>query len=893
MTITAGSRLGPYEVLSPLGSGGMGEVYRARDGKLGREVAIKVLPQSFATDPERLARLEREARLLAAVNHPNIAAIYGMEDSTPAKALVLEIVEGPTLQDWLEKGAIPVAEALPIARQIARALEAAHEKGIVHRDLKPSNIKVDPQGTVKVLDFGLAKAFDRAPETTLDFLHSPTLVVTTQPGVICGTAAYMSPEQARGKAADKRADIWAFGVVLFEMLTGRRLFDGETASDTLAAVLRQPIDWEALPRDTPPAVRRLLRRCLDRDPANRLRDIGDARLEIEAEALRDEEGTTAPGGAHPGSGAAGWIAAAALGLAALLLAVLRLGRPVPGSPALHTVILPPEGSELVSTWVEAGPVEVSPDGSRLVFAARTGEGPVRLWVRSLSEPSAHALPGTEGGSRPFWSPDGRFVGFSTYGKLKRIDAGGGPVFTLATVTEFGRGGTWNRDGVILFSPDARGPISRISASGGKTEPATFSQAREATHRYPTFLPDGKHFLYLVRHGGAGAGTEPELRVGSLDSRDSRLVLNVASNAVYSAGHLLYVREGALVAQEFDLASLSVRGEPITIASDVLMDERFSRGVFSASQNGVLVYQTGKTDTTTTLRWVDRSGKVLGTVGEPAPFLFGGDPEISPDGRRATGTIVDLQTGNSDIWMIDLASGTRRRFTTGRGDRFAAVWSWDGARVAFNATHPGSPGYDLISKSTSGAGPEELLVSNPVEFQYPCGYSPDGRYFLYQARHAGSGDDLWALPLFGDRKPLPVAATPALEQIGQISPDGRFVAYMSDESGRFEIYAAPFPGPGGRWQVSQNGGVEPRWRGDGRELFFFAPDNRLMAAEVRSAGNTVDVGAIAPLFQARTMSYHFRYDVAKAGDRFLVASETPRGLAPITLVTNWTEGLRKP
>jgi Tol biopolymer transport system component len=432
----------------------------------------------------------------------------------------------------------------------------------------------------------------------------------------------------------------------------------------------------------------------------------------------------------------------------------------------------------------------------------------------------------------------------------------------------------------------------VSANGGKVTEATVYGPTDATHRYPYFLPDGRHFLYLVRKGsGAGRGRDPEIRVGSLDSKDSKLVLNVASNVVYASGHLLYVREGALVAQEFDLDRLAAKGEPVTLVPDVLMDERFSRGVFSASSNGVLVYQTGKGETLSALRWLDRSGATVGTVGEPALFFNGGDPEISPDGKRAAASIVDLRTGQTDVWMIDLATGTRRRFTTGAGSKEWCAWSPDGVRVAHSISNPRGTGYDIVLKPISGSEPEVMLVSDPVEFQAPLGFSPDGNFFLYSKRK-NERDDLWLLSLTGDRKTRPFLATPALEPIARFSPNGRYVAYQSDETGRFEIYVTTFPGQGGRSQISQNGGVEPRWSGDGKELFYFAPDNRLMAAQIKADGTSFDVGVIQPLFQARAMGFTYRYDVANDGKRFLVVGGVPQDLSPITVLTNWTAELTK-
>jgi Tol biopolymer transport system component len=644
---------------------------------------------------------------------------------------------------------------------------------------------------------------------------------------------------------------------------------------------------------SPPALDHVVKKSLAKDPEDRWQNAADLGSELKWIAEGGSQvGIPAPVVTRRRSRERlGWIVAAALLLATIGLAVRLFIRPAPVATVLRASILPPDGSEFVSTWIDAGPVEISPDGERVVFTARKGESPNLLWVRKLSESTARPLAGTEGAQRPFWSPDGRHIGFFSDRFFKKIDVDGGPVFTLAPGTE-SRGGTWNRDGVILFTPSARGPVLRVSANGGKVTEATVYGPTDATHRYPHFLPDGRHFFYLVRRGsGAGRGSNPEIRVGSLDSKDSKLVLNVASNAVYASGHLLYVREGALVAQEFDVDRLAVKGEPVTLVPDVLMDERFSRGVFSASSNGVLVYQTGKGQTLSALRWLDRSGAILETVGEPALFFNGGDPEISPDGRRATTSIVDLRTGQTDIWIVDLATGTRRRFTTGPGSKEWCAWSPDGARVAHSVSNPRGTGYDIVLKPTSGSEPEVTLVSDPVEFQAPLGFSPDGNSFLYSKRK-NERDDLWVLPLTGDRAPRPFLATPALEPIARFSPNGRYVAYQSDETGRFEIYVAAFPGPGSRWQISLSGGVEPRWSHDGGELFYFGPDNRLMAAQVKADAPSFDVGIIRPLFQARSMGFTYRYDVANDRKRFLVVAGLPQDLSPITILTNWTAELPK-
>jgi Tol biopolymer transport system component len=746
---------------------------------------------------------------------------------------------------------------------------------------------------VKLLDFGLAKAV--APASQQSSLTAlPTQHALTQEGTILGTFQYRAPEQLEGKEADARTDMFAFGCVLYEMATGKKAFSGATQASLISSILRdEPQPISQVQPMSPPALDHVVKKSLAKDPEERWQNAADFGGELKwiAEGGSQTGVPVLVGSRRRRRERLGWVLAAVLLAATIGLTARLFTRPVPAASVLRASILPPEGTEFVSTWIDAGPVEISPDGERIVFTARKGESPSLLWVRRLSEPVARPLAGTEGAQRPFWSPDGRYIGFFSDRFFKKIDVNGGPVFTLAPGTE-SRGGTWNQDGVILFTPNARGPVHRVSADGGKVTEATVYGPEDATHRYPHFLPDGRHFLYLVRRGGgAGRGRDPQIRVGSLDSKDSKLLLNVASNAVYAAGHLLYVREGALVAQAFDADRLAVNGEPVTLVPDVLMDERFSRGVFSASQNGVLVYQTGRGETLSALRWLDRNGAILETVGEPAQFFNGGDPEISPDGRRATASIVDLRTGQTDIWMIDLATGTRRRFTTGAGSKEWCAWSPDGGGVAHSISNPRGTGYDIVSKPIGGSEQELMLVSSPVEFQAPMDFSPDGRFFLYSKR-ADERDDLWILPLTGDAKPRPFLATAALEPIAKLSPSGRHVAYQSDETGRFEIYVTAFPVPGSRWQISQSGGVEPRWSRAGKELFFSGPDNRLMAAQVKTDGPTFDVGVIQPLFQTRSMGFSYRYDVANDGKRFLVVAGLPQDLSPITVLTSWTSELPK-
>jgi eukaryotic-like serine/threonine-protein kinase len=873
----------------------MGEVYRARDTRLERTVAIKVLPSNLTSSAEVRQRFEREARTISQLSHPHICALYDVGNQDGVEYLVMEYLEGETVADRLVRGPLPLKQTLRCGTEIADALDKAHRQGIVHRDLKPGNVMLTKSG-VKLLDFGLAKLRRTESEAEALLVSALPTVRTplTQEGAILGTLQYMAPEQLEGKEADERTDIFAFGAVLYEMATGRRAFSGASQASLIGAILHtEPPPVSAVQPSSPSALDRIVRTCLAKDPDDRWRSAGDVGRQLRWIAESSSPAVEARVAPRGRGARAGWLVAGALALVAAGLAALLLKRGEPAAPAIHASILPPDGTELVNTEIFAGPVEISPDGSRLVFTAHKGEEPNLLWVRALNESGpTRPLAGTDGAERPFWSPDGRFIGFFAKRFLRKIDANGGPVFKLAPVTE-GRGGSWNRDGVILFTPSARGPIYRVSADGGTAAQETVLGPKDITHRYAYFLPDGRHFLYLARRSpiGSGSGAESAIVVGSLGSKESKSLVSVSSNAVYASGQLLYVREQALVAQAFDLDRLAVRGEPVTIAPGVLTDERFARGVFSASGNGVLVYQTGKGHTLSALRWFDRTGTVLGTVGEPAQFFDGGAPNISPDGKHATTALVDVRTGAADVWLVDLSSGTRSRFTSGPGDKYFSAWSPDGRQIAHNMRNPEGGGYDIFLKSTGGSGAEEKLLADVSEWEVPTGFSPDGRFLLVQKRKEDR-DDLFVLPLEGDRKLRPIVTTPALETMGQFSPNGRYIAYVSDESGREEIYVTPFPGPGRTWQVSQNGGTEPRWRRDGKELFFFAPDNRLIAAQVKTDGDSFEVGEFQPLFRARLMGVGFRYDVSKDGQRFLVNSGIPDEISPITLLTNWTAELAR-
>jgi serine/threonine protein kinase len=889
-----GRQLGSYKIASLLGAGGMGEVYQAHDTKLGRDVAIKVLPAAFVHDVERLARFQREARMLAALNHPNIATIHGLEQSDGVHYLVMELVLGHTLAERVSGGASKVEEALKLGGQITEALEAAHEKGVIHRDLKPANVKVTPEGRVKVLDFGLAKAF--AGDGGLDPSNGPALTsMGTEEGRILGTPAYMSPEQARGKAVDKRTDIWAFGCVLYELLTGKEAFRGETLSDTIAAVLEREPDLQLLPPATPAKIRDLLRRCLQKDSQRRLRDIGDARIEI-------EEALAAPKVAAPTQAGVpvnaitqrksrerlAWaIAAIAIVITALVLGAFAYFRSVPhDAQTIRFFVSPPETwtltRQLGLTGSPPNPLAVSPDGHRIALVATSADGRTLLWVRSLDTLNAQPLPGTEGAARPFWSPDSHFLAFFAGGKLKKIDASGGPPLTLCDAPD-DRGGTWSQDGVIVFAPRPDSALQKVSDSGGTPIAATVLVPGEA-HRGPVFLPDGRHFLYRAKMD-RGTGL---IYIASLDSTDRKLLLNVDSGTyVYTQGHLLFVRGTTLMAQPFDARHLALAGDAFPIAERIQIQNATGPGfgLFSASSSGVLAYQTGIGTTDTQLVWFDRTGKQVGTLGDSATYA---DIVLSPDEKRASVSISDGQ--QRDIWAYDVARGLRTRITFDPADELNSVWSSDGSRLVFNSRRKGH--LDLYQKASSGAGTEEVLLEDNRD-KSPQSWSPDGRFILYTSSDPPTGDDLFVLPFSGDRKPVPFLQTPFNEYDGQFSPDGRWVAYGSDESGKDEVYVASFPGPGGKWQISTAGGTFPRWRRDGTEIFYLAPDNKLMAAAVNGKGSSYEVGAVKPLFEARALDpTRNRFAVSADGQRFLMNSAPQTTSAPITVVLNWAAGLKK-
>jgi serine/threonine protein kinase/Tol biopolymer transport system component len=867
MAILSGTRVGPYEVVALIGAGGMGEVYRARDSKLNRDVALKLLPEAFARDSERLTRFRREAQVLAALNHPNIAAIYGLEEN----ALVMELVEGETL-----RGPLPVETALDYARQIAEALEAAHERGIVHRDLKPANIKVTPQGVVKVLDFGLAKAAESEP--TGNPAESPTVTISpTRVGTILGTAAYMSPEQARGASVDKRTDIWAFGVVLYEMLAGRSLFQGETISDTLAAVLKTDPDWSRLPPDTPAAIRRLLRRCLERDRKKRLHDIGDAVVEID-EALAGAPVEPAAAPVEPQrTRVLPWVLAAVLAFVSVALALLHFRESPPENRLTKFLISPPEKTAFRE-------IAASPDGRLLAFTATDSFGQSKLWVRRTDSLAAQPLAATEDASGPFWSPDSRFIGFFAGGALKKMEASGGPAQTICRAPN-GRGGAWSRDGVILFEAFAT-PIFIVSAAGGEAKALTTVDAsrQESAHDWPSFLPDGRHFLYTVlssQHENSG------IYLGALDSKDRTRLAGDFSNAVYAGGYLLFARAGTLMAQRFDAGKLQLAGEPHLVAEHVPQNSVNGLAKYSVSENGLLVYSSTFTGfgTESQLTWFDRTGKRLEAIEES-----GERPQLSPDEKQVVVDDIEPQAGTFDLWLIELArGGISSRFTLDPHNHWFPIWSPDGSQIAFSSNRDGN--YNLYRKTSSGAGKEELLLQSNQR-KDPTDWSADGHFLLYNQFDPKTNIDLWVLPLSGDKKPIPFLRTEYTERDASFSPDGKWIAYTSDELGKEEIYVQAFPASGAKWQISKNGGTRAKWRRDGKELFYLASDRKFMAVEVE-AGAVFHKGVPKPLFETHISSTYGRFAVTANGQRFLVPAQMGEPVAtPATVVINWTAGIKR-
>jgi serine/threonine protein kinase/Tol biopolymer transport system component len=887
ITLTKGTRLGDYEVQSQIGAGGMGEVYRARDRRLDRDVAIKVLPSFLSSDSDRLRRFEQEARAAAALNHPNILAVHQMGIHEGAPYLVSELLDGLTLREHLRRGPPPVRKAIDCAIQIAHGLAAAHDKGVVHRDLKPENLFVTKDGRIKILDFGLAKLTQPAP--------NPAEVTggidkQSEPGVVLGTVGYMSPEQVRGEAADHRADIFAFGTILYEMLSGKRAFQGATAVETMGAILKDdaPSLAEIAPA-IPPALPRIVHRCLEKSPPQRFHSAWD--LAFALESLSEAAASPLVFGQRAKRRVqAGWFLAALLLVALAAFGIAYFRRSPRPEPAMHlSMTLPSSVRDLA----------LSPDGHTLAFIAplANGGGNV-LWIREIGSTEMRALGNTEGASYPFWSPDARSIGFFADGKLKRIEASGGLVQVLCDAP-FGRGGTWNREATIVFAPNPSWGLQRVSATGGTPTPATeispgSPNFANLSHRWPSFLPDGKHFLYSMADFTGLQGSANAIYVGALGSKEQRRLLASNSNAAYlPPGYIVFARNRTLMAQRFDPDRLQLEGEPFAVVDDVDYVNIVARALFSVSPNGTLVYQTGSS-TSSQLQWFDRSGKRLSTIGAPARYA---NPRISPDGRKVAVDIDDSES-NTDIWLINLENGVRSRFTfdVAAATDETPIWSPDGAKVLWISQRNG--GIDFYVKGTAGSGSEEPIPRSSItQLDLPTDWSRDGHFLLYTAPRSDWTLQMRILSMSGERESRPFAHSQSSEREGQFSPDGHWVAYTSNESARSQIYVVPFPGPGGKYQLSTEGGQQPRWKRDGKELFFLSPDKKLMAASVK-AGAPFESGQPTVLFQTRareplSAEEIFTYDVSQDGQRFLINVNLEQSNPPpVSIVLNWTTELAK-
>ncbi len=884
MTLAAGTRLGPYEILAPIGAGGMGEVYRAKDTRLGRDVAVKVLPAHMSSSAELRQRLEREAKTISQLSHPHICTLHDVGHQDGIDYLVMEFLEGETLADRLGKGALPIDQALRIGIEIAGALDAAHRSGIVHRDLKPGNVMLTKSG-VKLLDFGLAKLAVPDKGDVSQATSLPTALQESQPlttrGTILGTFQYMAPEQLEGGEADARSDIFAFGCVLYEMLTGQKAFTGKSQASLIGSIMNSdPPPISSIQPMIPASLDRIVKGCLAKEPEHRWSTAHDVMLQLQWIAEGGSQaGVPAPVVARrKNREKLAWAAAAAALLAASGLGYGFIRRaPKPPQIMRFEIATPAE-----ITTIDVP--RISPDGRTLAFDGTDTEGRARIWARPLNALVPQPLPGTEGGVRPFWSPDSRFLGFMADGMLKKIDVTGGPPTKICDAPG-GSDGSWSPEGVILFDGTGTDPIYRVAAAGGaKVAAVKLDAARKETSvGWPEFLPDGRHFLYLVN------GEKPEdsaYWIGSLDSNERKMLAPAQTLVTYAPpGYLLFVREKTLVAQPFDPKALKLTGEPIPLAEKIGTDN-VGLARFSVSRNGVLAYRTGESGGR--LLWRDRAGRELDTLGEPGDY---GNPALSPAGDRLAFNLTDSRSGKNDIWIRDLARGVNSRFSLGAGNNYRPLWSPDGAAIVFSSDRGGTT--DLYEKSTRGPGEEKLLLHSD-EFKFASGWTRDGRYIGYSTQNAKSFWDIWALPTFGDRKPIPIIVGPFLEIQPVFSPDGRFVAYSSTESGRAEIYVQTFPSVGGKWQVSSAGGVDPSWRGDGKELFYRSPDQKLMAVEIRGGGD-FQAGIPQPLFPIRIRPGNPRnkYLPAADGQRFLVVAPLGRdSITPTTIVLNWFAGLRK-
>ncbi|MGB9236932.1 MAG: protein kinase [Terriglobales bacterium] len=909
MPLTSGTRLGPYEIESPLGAGGMGEVYRARDTRLDRTVAIKVLNAQLVASTELRARFEREAKVISQLQHPHICVLHDVGNEGPIDYLVMEFLQGESLAERLRKGPLASEEVLRIAIEIADALEKAHRAGVVHRDLKPGNVMLTKSGA-KLLDFGLAKPLGATVASGTGSGASPSVfaaaLTSTMPspapatplstaGAVIGTVQYMSPEQIQGVEADARSDIFSFGVMLFEMVTGKRTFEGKTQASIVGQILAvDPPSVSTLRPQTPPGLDRVIRLCLDKDPDERIQTAHDLKLQLQAIA------ETPPTSQAPVVAAARrpwlpWMAAGLLAIAAIAFALAYLQSLRAPQASVHSYILPPEKATFLLTGNGAGPPVLSPDGLRIAFVAKNADGKQMLWIRPLNSAVAQPMSGTEGATYPFWSADSRYVAFFAAAKLNKLDASGGPPQALCDAPS-GRGGTWGATGAIVFAPETNAGLARVDAAGGTRVSLSTLDAKETSHRWPDFLPDGNHFLYFA-HGATAA--DSGIYLAALDSRDKdkdrKLLVRNDSNALYAApGYLLFVRDNTLMAQRFNPRSLALEGEAKPVADHVAVNTDTWRSILTASANGELLYQHGVASGGSQLVWYDASGK----QGEPvlpdtADYY---NPALSPDTSKLA--FVLETNGFGDIWVVDLARHTKTRLTFGPLYSGSPVWWPDAKSIVYNYG-PSGVTDSLYRQNADGTGSKEKLLETPGIRVIPFSVSPDGRYIAYLRLDpkSNTGLDIWALPMFpdksGDQKPFPVVATNFTDVTPSFSPDGKWLAYANNETGRFEIYVQPFPSGAGRWQVSTAGGSRPNWRKDGKELFYFSIDQQMMAVDVGQKGASLQLGTPHALFKATTVSgASGPYTVSADGKKFVMNTVLPQSITePLTLITNWPADLK--
>ena len=878
MPLAPGAKLGPYEIVAPLGAGGMGEVYRAKDTRLGRDVALKILPESFAREADRLRRFEQEARAVAALNHPNILAVFDIGQQDGAPFLVSELLEGETLRAALENGALPQRKTIEYGVQIAHGLAAAHEKGIVHRDLKPENIFITKDGRIKILDFGLAKLAQAAGGDT----DEPTLTAEhTAVGVVMGTASYMAPEQVRGESANPRTDIFAFGAVLYEMLSGVRAFRRDTAAETMTAVLKDdPPELSGTGRLVSPTLERIVRRCLEKSPDQRFQSARDLSFALSAFSGTETSIAARATAAPSPTPILLWLSIALALAAGSAVTWFIARRPAPATRMQFALAVPDEMS--------ISHMALSPDGAMLVFVSPEESSALpMLYVQRIGSSSVTLLPGTQGASYPFWSPDGAYVAFFANGKLQKMAISGGTPQVLAT-TLAGRGGSWGKKGVIIYSPDAQSPLQRVNADGTGTAPVTqnIRTAEDNSHRWPIFLPDGDHFLFWAGNfSNLKDDRSSGIYTSSLAGKERKLVLLCHSSFGYDARNLYYADDQRqLVSIAFDTSSAAVSGSTNVVANAVGYQPSTYWAAFVVAQNGTLIYNTSVGAVQSALTWIDRSGKELGHLGDPAIMA---NPTLSPDGGRVVVDISDPKANSVNIWIASATGAGNSRFSFDPSEDSAGVWSRDGSMVAYRGTV--ASGLKLFLKRSTGLESERgiFTVSHAMMDDYlPNSWSLDDKQILC-TRQTAAGDHLELLTVTGG-EPTRLLTSTGSETNGQISPDGKWVTYASDESGAWEIYVTSFPGAAGKWQVSRGGGAEPRWRGDGREIFYIGPNGMLMAVSVNGA-NTFVTGTPAALFQIRgrapiSSTDVFTYDVTKDGKRFLVNRYvSPEHIPPLTIL----------